>query len=505
MKLLKSIVVFNIFYVFFIPFALAQNEQDMLRYSRFFPYSTARSLSLGGAMGALGHDIGSYSINPAGIAVNRYNLFSCSGGTLQTISSANYVGDIAKANRFNLNFPSMGIVLTGIKYDNNGKPISDGLANVNLLFAYNRVTPLYEEYSFSGRNSKSSIADLFAQQANGYSTDELDENYADPFALAYKSGVIKSSGTFGQYVPSFIENNNTPRPAFLQSGQNILRGNVNEFTAGLAASYSHRWFIGGTFIIHTIRFHSTLNYQENDIDNTAAYIQNMEYNQKLFTSGSGAGFKLGAIYRADNLFRIGLSYHSPMVYSLTDQYSYSVSSIFDKPINGSSNYINGSDEQNFSYRAYRPGRLVLSLALVKEKKGLWSLDAEFVNYSNGNLTSTLYDFNQENKNIINMYNPVWNIRTGGELFFENTFLRCGYAYMASPYADKSTYAAASSSRHLLSGGLGITNKYSSIDMAIGYMVGKDYFTPYSISSLPYESAIVRKQSYTMMLTYNYKF
>ncbi len=505
MKFLKNLGLCIVVFFFCIPLVHAQNEQDVLRYSRFFPFSTARSLALGGAMGAVGHDIGSYTINPAGIAVNRYNLLSFSGGTLQTISSGNYAGDISRANRFNLNIPSMGIVFTGLKYDDKNKPVSDGWANVNLLFSYNRVTPLYEDYTYSGNNNQSSIADVFAQQAAGNSTSDLENNYADPYALAYKSGIIKSAGTFGKYVPSFTENNNNPRPNFSQSGQNVLRGNVNEFSTGVAASYAHRWFIGGTFILQTIRFKSNLNYQEEDIDNTAAYIKSMAYDQKLFTSGSGAGFKLGAIYRANDLVRIGLSYHSPIAYSLTDQYSYNVSSTLDQASNGTAYYTNPSDQQNFSYRIYRPGRIIVSLALVKEKKGLWSLDAEYVNYSNGNLSSITYNFNQENKNIIKSYNPGWNIRTGGELFFEKVFLRCGYSYMASPYTDKNTYAAALSSRHLISGGLGINNKYNSFDIGLGYITGKDYFTPYSISNLPYQSAIVKEESFMMMLTYNYKF
>jgi len=483
----------------------AQNEQDMLRYSRFFPYSTARSLSLGGAMGAVGHDIGSYSINPAGIAVNRYNLLSFSGGSLQTISSGNYAGDISKANRLNNNIPSMGIVLTGIQYDEKNRPVASGLVNINLLFSYNRNTPLYEDYTYSGVNSQSSVADMFAQQANGQSTSDLNTNFADPYALAFQTGVIKSSGTFGQYVPSFVENASNPHPQFLQSGQNTLRGNVNEFTLGLAASYGHRWFIGGSVLLQTVRFRSTLNYQEEDLNNSATYIKSMAYNQKLFTSGSGGGIKLGAIYRLNDLVRIGLSYHSAIVYNLTDQYSYNVSSVFDQAINGSTDYSSPSDQQNFSYHVYRPARIILSLALVKEKRGLWSFDAEYVNYTNGNLSSTDYNFKQENKTITTLYKPSLNIRTGGELYLDNIFLRCGYAYMASPYSNRNTYAAAPSSKHLLSGGVGITSKYHSLDFGIGYMVGKDYFTPYSINTLPYQSAIVKKQSYMMMLTYNYKF
>ncbi|MBL0343571.1 MAG: hypothetical protein IPP71_23575 [Bacteroidetes bacterium] len=66
MKLLKGMLIACLF----CPYQLkAQNEIDALRYSQSMFGSTARSLSMGGAFGALGADFSTLSTNPAGIGV----------------------------------------------------------------------------------------------------------------------------------------------------------------------------------------------------------------------------------------------------------------------------------------------------------------------------------------------------------------------------------------------------------------------------------------------------
>ena len=55
---------------------MAQNEDDAIRYSNIVPMGTAKFISMGGAMGAIGGDMSAISINPAGLGVYRNNQFS---------------------------------------------------------------------------------------------------------------------------------------------------------------------------------------------------------------------------------------------------------------------------------------------------------------------------------------------------------------------------------------------------------------------------------------------
>ena len=58
----------------------AQTLSEALTYGVNDYYGTARSIALGGAMTALGGDLGSVGINPAGSAVAPYSQFTISPG-----------------------------------------------------------------------------------------------------------------------------------------------------------------------------------------------------------------------------------------------------------------------------------------------------------------------------------------------------------------------------------------------------------------------------------------
>ena len=60
--------------------SFAQSESDVMRYSFGAPIGTARTTGMGGAFGAVGADLFSSVINPAGIGVYRKSEFVFSPG-----------------------------------------------------------------------------------------------------------------------------------------------------------------------------------------------------------------------------------------------------------------------------------------------------------------------------------------------------------------------------------------------------------------------------------------
>ena len=58
----------------------AQNMYDAITYSQNHYFGTARSMSMGNAVTALGGDLGSIGINPAGGAVAGYGQFAITPG-----------------------------------------------------------------------------------------------------------------------------------------------------------------------------------------------------------------------------------------------------------------------------------------------------------------------------------------------------------------------------------------------------------------------------------------
>ena len=62
-------LIFKIYLIFGITFAYSQTYEDALRYSSYNHEGTSRFNSMGGAFGALGGDLSSISINPAGSSI----------------------------------------------------------------------------------------------------------------------------------------------------------------------------------------------------------------------------------------------------------------------------------------------------------------------------------------------------------------------------------------------------------------------------------------------------
>lgn len=96
---------------FFLPqFLIAQNDVDLLRYSTVNFGSTARSLSMGGAFGAVGADFSAFSNNPAGIAIYRKSEFSISPVVNSRAISSNFLGKTSNFSKSPFGLGNLGIV-----------------------------------------------------------------------------------------------------------------------------------------------------------------------------------------------------------------------------------------------------------------------------------------------------------------------------------------------------------------------------------------------------------
>src|ERR1035437_2627599 len=84
----------------------AQTDVDALRYSQIFPGGTARSISMGGAFGALGGDFSCLSMNPAGIGLYLRNEFTFTPSIMDMRSSSTYLGQTMDASKYNFNIRS---------------------------------------------------------------------------------------------------------------------------------------------------------------------------------------------------------------------------------------------------------------------------------------------------------------------------------------------------------------------------------------------------------------
>ena len=106
--------------------ASAQNMYDAFSFSDVTYGGTARSIALGNAMTAIGGDLGSLTLNPAGSAVNSYSQFSITPNiSVSSIKSKGEYGltDETSSTHTRFNLYNTGFVLN---FDNHR---SSGLRN----------------------------------------------------------------------------------------------------------------------------------------------------------------------------------------------------------------------------------------------------------------------------------------------------------------------------------------------------------------------------------------
>lgn len=454
--------------------AAAQNDVDALRYSFIKSGFTAKSMSLGGAVGSLGADISSGSINPASMAQYKSGEASITIGLNNILNSSTYLENTKEENLFKANVPSFGLVFTHRKVEK-GVPAKEGWVNVNFGMSMGRVADFNRIMSFGGVNNKNSMLDYFAERSNGIApsslqatNDEFDYGFKADETMAWESYLIDHAGN-NQYVASIDPNNRN----ITQKGIITSSGGMNEFNFNLAANYSNKLYLGGGLKVTTVNYNETNKFTEINDPNSAIGWNNYSYERKLNTSGTGISGVLGLVYRANDNLRVGLSYNTPSNYKLDDEYSSKMSSSFDT----GSFYDFKSVKGYYSYEIQTPARATLSATYLFGKKGFLSADFDAINYGTMRLRPSIDAFEVANDLIRNKYSNAYNVRIGGELVQDVFRFRGGYALYGSPFTDKNSKL----SNQSISGGIGIKDKTWGLDIGIVRSITKDNYQPYVLN------------------------
>ena len=148
-----------------------QSHQDVLLFSDQSYTGTARSYAMGNAFGALGADMTSIHINPAGLGVYRTFSISATAGLGMREMSAYYQGDKSMDLSGNFNLTSFGLVSPAKR-----NPEADW-RRVNYAFTYNKTNIFKSSSDVRGFNEQSSLVDVFLDYSQGESMDNLNQFY----------------------------------------------------------------------------------------------------------------------------------------------------------------------------------------------------------------------------------------------------------------------------------------------------------------------------------------
>lgn len=491
----------------------AQTPEDALKNAWFIPNGSARSISIGGAMGSLGGDISAVYTNPAGLGMYKTKEFVITPSFLLNNNKADFRGTaISNTNKSGFQLGTVGVIIGGrINEANNSSSFS---VTINQLASYNN------KIHYSGLNNYSSYSEQYLEELTNDNADvnAASNNYPFGSSLAFFTYLVDSiadpQGNLTGYkslVPL--------ADGIMQDYNETGKGGLYEISFGFASNKMDKLYLGASINVPLSFYTQDITYTESDIsgndDNNFSFSQ---FNQHHTLNGAGINARLGLIYRVENSLRLGFAVHTPSIISFTDKLNADITTNTEGYAGiqtaKSSEFPNAVSETQ--YNEITPYRLVASAAYVlnevenvKMQKGFITADIEYVNYrgsrffqEGNNQDQALTDyFNSLNDVIKSYYKGAFNFRLGGELKFSPIAVRLGGAFYGSPYDDRTLKA----NRILAAGGLGYRNKGFFVDLTLAETFNKDINFPYRLADKANTFAQLKNQRTNVLLTFGVKF
>ncbi|MBO7476338.1 MAG: hypothetical protein J6U04_00220 [Salinivirgaceae bacterium] len=483
--------------------AVAQNEDDAIRYSNVVPMGTAKFISMGGAMGAIGGDMSAISINPAGLGVYRKDQFSFTPMWYSEKSDAEmWYTDNNKNKQTN---PSAKTNTTDFKFSNVGlvtvfpADADLGLVSFSSGIYYNRIANFAGGYVAKGNNAVGSMLD---KEVDEFNDDEAGGK------IFFRSYLFRYDSIDKKYYNDYEW---VGRYGSDQRKSVSTSGNMGEYCFALGFNINDKYYLGGSLNIVRVNYKQVQDYYEKpDFDD----IDLIDFNvtDEFITAGGGVNMKLGVIGWLNDYLRFGASFQTPTILNLTDDYGKRVdANVVDWIPNedGTEYYpspLNGSAESSgtLDWNLTLPSRFTGSLAFVAPQRGMIDIDCEIVNYSAANIDDDdglIYnDFADLNDRIADIYHTTLNLRLGGELTFGPVVARGGFGFYGSPY--KSSEVNSSASRKVFSLGMGYRTQHFSFDL--GYSLASCKQTTY-LYKYDYCGADLKTRNSALAMTFGFRF
>ena len=416
----------------------AQDINDALRYSMDNITGSARYRALSGAFGALGGDLSSLNVNPAGSAVINNNQAVVSLSLFDNSNKSTYFGTQNKKNDAGIDFNQLGGVLVFKNKNSNWNRIT-------LAANYENTNNLDNSTFTSGTNPTTSIDQYFLYFANGRSLGSITNNSYSNMSYATQQAFF---GYEGYIISPVINNNsNTQYVSEIPSGGNyyqenfvVSNGSNGKLTFNLAGQYKDKLYLGLNLNSHFTDYTRTTSFYESNTNDLNDGVQNLQFDNQLYTYGSGFSFQVGGIYKASQNLRLGLSYESPTWHKLNDEFTQRLS-VTSKVAGETFNDLVDPQVINIypTYKLQTPSKWTTSLAYVFDKKGFISFDYTVKDYrdtrfkpENDSFFSTL------NSNMNAVLTTTTEYRLGVEIKEKEWSFRGGYRFEESPYSDQKT-------------------------------------------------------------------
>lgn len=383
---------------------------------------TARFIGMGGAMSALGADISTMGTNPAGIGLYRS-------------------ADVATSL-------SLNALAEGQKFDEHGKTrMSYDQAGIVYPFKMGNGSMRFFNVGFNYHKRKNFKSLIGADQllANGASqtwemadvssywggTDKGTPLSNAGYQTYEKSGEADDSGYEQYNVYNGVNN----------SYRKWVTGGIQQYDFNMSTNISDRYYFGITFGVYNVDVDSYSGYMENLALNDGTSVGEYHLTNARSLSGNGIDFKFGTIiYPIEgSSFRVGLSFSTPVWYSLTANCTSQIYSTI-----GGKKYDYRTEVGDHDFNIRTPWKFNISAGGTIGNFLALDAEYEYSDYSSASLSyDDVYDEwswggNQTkdrelNREASKYLKGVSTVRLGAEAKLDyGLSLRLGYNYVSTP-------------------------------------------------------------------------
>ena len=403
---------------------------------------TARYVGMGGAMNALGADLSTMGVNPAGIGMYRRSDIALTG-SLTSQPNAHDFYDIGKTRG---SFDQMGFVYAA--------KIGDEVKFVNFGFNYHKRRNMknfigINNFATGGLSQSLQMLDL-AYVNDGWLdlTSDKDRELTTPltclgFDTQMIAPVYDAEGKLEGYVPSEAQS---------YSYQRAQWGGIQEYDINVSLNWNDQVYGGITFGVHNVDMHTGTFYSEQLIDPNGPQLHEYYMTNEEALTGSGYDVKLGMILRPieESPFRIGFAVHTPTFYDLkANSYLYMNSPYRSEHADYSEADVNVVGNE---YKIRTPWKINLSMATTIGN--YLALDAEYEYCDLASAKVSYFDddygysegiggwinsskdraLNNEAKRFLN---SVSTFKIGAEArLSKNVSARIGYNFVSAPVKEE---------------------------------------------------------------------
>ena len=545
--------------------AKAQTMYDAFRFSENHYEGTARTMAMGNAFTALGGDLGSVSINPAGSAVARYSQITItpgvsissntSGGTAPDYFQRQYRTPMARFSMPNIGFT--------INFDTFR---TSGIKNWTLGFVVNRTNTYNDNLYVRGLNSNTSFAGALASFAQGIHVDDLilTDNY-DPYydsdipfdiILGYESGIIDPiggtdpdtgteftlpydyAGVNENYYLSkdpdnpgayFIDGLGLDGNTIEQVYSRRIIGSKYDYVINFGANISDVVYFGANLGITSLSYSQEYYIREmsgGDASDYGAFqteFRSLRYNNTYNATGAGVYGKFGIIVTPWEGLRLGAAIQTPTSMYIKETWKTTAG------VNTYSDYGNHEAEtpdNEYDYNLVSPFRFNVGAAFTFGNFAVISADYEMADYGRMRFreadTNDNTGFDPMNEDIRTYMGQSHMFRAGIEVKpISSLAIRAGYGLTTSPekyYDTDGMLRNVKANTNRFSCGLGYSSNGSFFaDLAFqATRYSDEYIYPYDYYVIDGEDAVIdynvdtpeilsRRWLFNIALTFGFRF